>query len=104
MNEITRMIFNSTNDARRLEDEGKWVEASRAWENIHPSYLDNTYCKEQARTCRIIAEAIRRGDEFRALVQAFTEAHWDWSETKILIEAADSIQDRYKDKPVWELA
>ena len=103
MNEINR-IFYSTSDARRLEDEGHWAEAARAWDRIHPSYMDNNYCKEQARICRIIAESTRRGDEFRALVQTLTSEHWDWSETKILMEADQQVKERYKDQPVWEMA
>ena len=52
--------METTLEARRLENEGKWRDAAKLWRSI--GRHDDAY------TCLSIAEATEKGDEFRELV------------------------------------
>lgn len=71
------MYYGETYDlqrktAKRLESESKWLEAANIWEKIGH--------EEDAKACLMLADAIQKGDEYRARVANELGAEPDKSE------------------------
>jgi hypothetical protein len=84
-------IYETTKPARQLEAESRWTEAAIAWEHTYDRGAGTEYCRQQAKTCRFIAAAIAKGDEFRATFAKMVEEHPQIKEHYLLHEAYERV-------------
>lgn len=66
-NGVWQIVMKDSNTAKKLEKLSKWREAGDLWVTLGE--------KDHADACYLIADAVKKGDEFRAAIQAEVERH-----------------------------